>query len=254
MPDQADRSTPGAQLAHRRSPASGDGGGVVCVLGMHRSGTSCLAGSLEEAGLALGNDIVKEAPYNRKGNRENPQIMALHEDLLASNGGSWHVPPAAVRWAQEHRDRQARIIASYRELTLWGFKDPRTLLVLDGWREALPGLRFAATFRHPLAVARSLQARDGFSLEKGIDLWIRYNRILLRSQAAIGFDVISFDREPAAYRARLSDVARRLGLSPPREGLTFLEPRLRHDAAERAGSLPSEAAAIYSALKALDDP
>jgi len=42
---------------------------------------------------------------------------------------------------------------------LWGFKDPRTLLTLDGWLEALPEVSLAATFRHPLSVAGSLQER-----------------------------------------------------------------------------------------------
>ena len=28
---------------------------VVCILGMHRSGTSCLTGSLQQAGLFLGD-------------------------------------------------------------------------------------------------------------------------------------------------------------------------------------------------------
>lgn len=41
---------------------------VVIVLGMHRSGTSCLTGLLQQAGVALGN-VVKEAAHNKKGNR-----------------------------------------------------------------------------------------------------------------------------------------------------------------------------------------
>ena len=137
---------------------------------------------------------------------------------------------------------------------MWGFKDPRTLLVLEGWLEALPDLRFVATFRHPLAVARSLQARDNFTLEKGLALWTHYNRILLRHQTAIGFDVISFDREPAAYHARISDIARRLDLSPPPQGFTFFESRLRHDSAQLGGSLPAEASAVSSELARLDSP
>ena len=219
---------------------------------MHRSGTSCLTGSLEEAGIFLGDDVITEAPYNLKGNRENPRIMALHQDLLASNGGSWHAPPANVRWLQEHRDRRAEIIASYGGHEIWGFKDPRALLVLEGWREALPNLRFVGTFRHPLAVAGSLQARDDFPLEKGIALWTHYNRILLRTQAEVGFDIISFDRAPATYHDRLSEIARRLELEPPGQGFTFFESKLRHQAVEPDGPLPAAAATVYEALNELD--
>jgi len=42
----------------------------ILILGMHRSGTSCLAGCLEEAGLYLG-DVNLKAGFNKKGNREN---------------------------------------------------------------------------------------------------------------------------------------------------------------------------------------
>ena len=45
----------------------------IVILGMHRSGTSCLAGCLEELGLHLGT-VITSAPHNKKGNRENPEL------------------------------------------------------------------------------------------------------------------------------------------------------------------------------------
>ena len=86
---------------------------IIVILGMHRSGTSCLAGTLQEAGLYLG-EVHTENPFNRKGNRENPSIMALHEDILAHSEGSWHQPPAGCHWLQQHIARRDTIIASYR--------------------------------------------------------------------------------------------------------------------------------------------
>ena len=77
-------------------------GRVVSIVGMHRSGTSCLAGTLEEAGLHLGN-VITEAPHNAKGNRENRSIMDLHEELLVHSGGSWDRPPDRLSWSDAHR-------------------------------------------------------------------------------------------------------------------------------------------------------
>lgn len=48
----------------------------VCVLGMHRSGTSVLAGCLGNYGLYLG-EVVREAPHNKEGNNENLAVRAL---------------------------------------------------------------------------------------------------------------------------------------------------------------------------------
>ena len=60
---------------------------VICVLGMHRSGTSCLVGSLQKAGLHLGKHHTWNR-YNRKGNRENQDIVDLNRAVLEFSGGS----------------------------------------------------------------------------------------------------------------------------------------------------------------------
>ena len=113
---------------------------VLTVLGMHRSGTSCLAGTLMECGVDFG-EVSRKNNFNLKGNNENQQIMDLHEQLLADSGGSWKAPPAQVRWDTAHRQRRDAIIAQFRakHAARWGFKDPRTLLALDGWRGAPAG-------------------------------------------------------------------------------------------------------------------
>jgi hypothetical protein len=106
---------------------------AVLILGMHRSGTSCLTGSLQEAGLYLGA-INESAPNNAKGNRENLAIMDLQNEVLAASGGAWDRPPDAVVWSAEHKARRDALIATYPADRIWGFKDPRTLLTLEGWQ------------------------------------------------------------------------------------------------------------------------
>ena len=66
---------------------------VIAVLGMHRSGTSALVGSLQQRGLFLGRHSTRNT-YNLRGNRENPDVVQLNEDILEHSGGSWHAPPA----------------------------------------------------------------------------------------------------------------------------------------------------------------
>ena len=59
---------------------------LIAVLGMHRSGTSYLAGSLQEAGLILG-DCHTWNKHNEKGNRENQKFVDLHDAILEANVG-----------------------------------------------------------------------------------------------------------------------------------------------------------------------
>ena len=175
---------------------------VLCILGMHRSGTSCLTGALEEAGLFLG-DVSRVNPHNLKGNMENPRIVALHDDLLKENGGSWDNPPDTVIWGANHRLLRDSIISGYGGSGYWGFKDPRTLFTLDGWLEAVPRMRLAGVFRHPVPVAQSLKGRNGFSPERSFAIWTRYNERLLQCHERASFPIISFDADKEALVAEI---------------------------------------------------
>ena len=50
---------------------------------------------------------------------------------------------------------------------MWGSKDPRCGLTLDFWREAIPELRFVATYRHRADVASSLASRERIEVKTG---------------------------------------------------------------------------------------
>lgn len=220
---------------------------ALLILGMHRSGTSCLAGSLQEAGLYLG-EVNIAAPHNAKGNRESRAIMDLQDDLLRANGGDWDAPPHEVIWSVEHRARRDAIIATYPSDRLWGFKDPRTLLTLPGWLEALPSARFVGTFRHPLAVAASLHARNGIAVEKSLTLWETYNRLLLDYQRQFGFPIVSFDWPPERYHQRLLSITTVLNLTVPSTGFAFFESALRKNAAPKETTAFSQFLAPLYAL------
>lgn len=221
---------------------------VIVILGMHRSGTSCLAGSLQQAGLYLG-DVVTTAPHNLKGNRENRRIMDLHDRILGDSGGAWDDPPQTVAWNDAHRAARDAILDEYRGRDLWGFKDPRTLLVLSGWLEVLPHVSHVATFRHPSAVAASLTRRNGRTEEQWLALWAYYNERLLSLHRARPFPILDFDLEDARYQRSLLGAARELGLVPG-SPLDFFEPSLRRNRLAPDHPVPRSVRALYEELKA----
>lgn len=221
----------------------------VIILGMHRSGTSCLAGSLQEAGLYLG-DVNEQAPYNAKGNRENRAVMDLNDSVLKSNDGNWDKPPNKVVWNSKQRARRDQLIQSYPADRTWGFKDPRTLLTLEGWLEAIPKVRFIGTFRHPMAVASSLKARDGFPIKKSLLLWMSYNRLLLEYQRKFNFDLLSFDLPTDQYHKKLSRIVEKLNLTEPERGFSFFESKLRKNQAKISDAdLPEPVLIMYRKLQ-----
>jgi hypothetical protein len=226
---------------------------VIAILGMHRSGTSSLAGSLEEHGLFLGDaDIAGKGQWNRKGNRESARLMRLHERLLRANGGSWDRPPERVAWSPDLTKRRGRFIRSRAARPLWGFKDPRTLLVIDGWLEALPELEMVGTVRDPVAVAESLRRRHGGEdLADWLALWFTYNERLLRLYRHKPFPIIDFDLPADEYQQRLESLAAQLGLeaSPRRE--PFFEPSLRSAQELPTVDVPAPIEALHERLVAI---
>ena len=225
---------------------------VIAILGMHRSGTSLLAGTLQQCGLELG-DVNTQAPANEKGNRESWLLIALHEDLLRKAGGFWHSPPVRpVVWTRLHEAIRGLFIDEFAGVPLWGFKDPRLLYLLDGWLEVLPGLETVGIFRHPLEVAGSLRKRTPslFPGDAAERLWIDHNRRLLDWHDRTGCPLLEFVLDKAAFHAAVAAMARRLTLpgEPPTAETSFFEEQLRH---ESAGSqrLHGELADVYAALR-----
>ena len=220
---------------------------VVVVLGMHRSGTSALAGCLEEACVHLG-EVKPANRANPRGNRENRDIIALHKALLRRNGGAWDRPPEQVTWNLVARWRRDRIIRRFARHPVWGFKDPRALLCLEGWLDALPGLHCVGIFRHPLLVARSLERRNGFPLERGLALWLAYNRHLVHHHERMGFPLLSFDDDGRVFLDKVKQVVAGLDLGLDPEKISFFDPDFRHELEEECLSLPVECAELHKDL------
>jgi hypothetical protein len=223
----------------------------ILVLGMHRSGTSCLAGCLEAAGLVLG-DVNTEAPHNAKGNREKLAVMHLNDAVLEANGGSWRNPPAEVEWTAGQLAEGKYLAATMPRDAPWGFKDPRTLLTLDGWLDCIGDARLVASFRHPLAVAQSLHRRDpGLPIEEGLAIWRAYNERLLAVAARREVRVISYDRAGDAYLDSVVRLARALGLPDPDAAGRFYDIQLRHQEPADDFPLPPDLATTYARLQEL---
>ncbi|HYG65491.1 MAG TPA: hypothetical protein VEL74_23115, partial [Thermoanaerobaculia bacterium] len=157
----------------------------LVVTGMHRSGTSLLANAASRAGFVMGSRLMAASKGNRHGHFEDLDFVHFHERLLESRGWSALRPPAEPLVVSAEEEAEARALAAARAgLPSWGFKDPRTTLVLDLWDRVLPAPVFLLVYRHPVEVALSL-LRRGLDVEVQLDpgaavqAWTVYNRRLL---------------------------------------------------------------------------
>ncbi len=161
---------------------------VICIIGMHRSGTSMVARLLNLCGLALGpsEQLLEPNEYNPKGYFENNSFFKINESLLTQCGGSWDNPPHFKEdWEY---DPSLKEIVNDAKLTIdtfskhshWGWKDPRATILLPFWKSLIPNLRFVICVRSPLEIAKSLASRDRFSIRKGVYLWNQYMQAAVR--------------------------------------------------------------------------
>lgn len=244
---------------------------VVCVLGMHRSGTSLAAGFLGNLGLYLGSErsMMVPAADNPKGFWELDPIRDLNDDIFAAFGGAWDRPPDLPRrWERSRRvaalrDRARELVhEEFGGRERWAWKDPRTSLTLPLWRRVAPPMRYVVCVRSPLEVARSLEWRNGIPVERGSDLWLAYTASALRNTAGQERMLVAFDELLGDWRAAAERLASFAGVSiggdAERRIEDFVSGELRHHASEPGEALRSpevrpHAKALYGALEAALD-
>ena len=215
----------------RRSPEAPPGlraKTVVAILGMHRSGTSAVAGMLADHGLELGR-VRERNRFNPRGNREIPELNELHEAILERSGGAWWRPPAEVDVRPGDLRRRNRILGAIEGGAI-AVKDPRMLVCPGLWRDL--ELTPIGVIRNPVAVRNSLARRASERPEKHPQLsareweevWVAYNRALLDWNQRHPFPLIDFDR-PAEVEARLRAAIEAWGLDTAATS-EFFEPEL----------------------------
>lgn len=237
------------------SSTSVDARRAVCVAGMHRSGTSFIAGALRFLGVSLGDPArwLPPGPDNPLGYFEVASLMQLDDEVLAHLGGAWDQPPVLdPGWENDDgldpfRKRAGEILtdtfgqASVRPPVI-AWKDPRISLLLPFWRTVIPIATTIVVVRDPVEVVASLGARRyAVGAAQASGLWLRY------VFAAAGND-------PGHLLVRHTDIfedlpgtmarlAGHLGLPAPDEHVeasvrTHLDTDLRHhDAAAAAPDL-----------------
>jgi len=189
---------------------------ALLVLGMHRSGGSFVASALQQAGLEMADSSAAD------GSVEQPRVVALNDTVLEESGGRWDQPPAQVEWSGAQLARGRELVNDCAAPRDWGIKDPRLLLTLGGWQDLLPKVQPVGVFRHPLAVAKSLQANCGITdTEQAMALWLEYNHRLLAQYRRVAFPIICFDPLRDQLNARAGKLATALGLPKPRRVTCF---------------------------------
>lgn len=145
----------------------------IVILGAHRSGTSLTTRMLAQLGVFVGSRLDSNA--------ESAYMQRLNRRILDEVGAHWSTPLDARRVLEGAADDGviadlALAIGEYLQgiwfdleywgsirrterPALWGWKDPRNILLLPVYRALFPTMRIVWVRRHPFDTARSLVTR-----------------------------------------------------------------------------------------------
>jgi GT2 family glycosyltransferase/glycosyltransferase involved in cell wall biosynthesis len=157
----------------------------ILVLGMHRSGTSSLSGTLVKLGVSPPKTLMQGKHDNPKGHWESEVLAAFHDELLASAGSRWDDwRPFRADWfdtplAEAFKVRAKELLKEeFGRSPVFVLKDPRICRFARFWLEVFEeeGIepKIVLPLRSPLEVAQSHRTRDGFPIQKGLLLWLRH--------------------------------------------------------------------------------
>lgn len=160
---------------------------ITVILGMHRSGTSTIAGILHLNNIIMGTYKTfwpRPLSQNPKGFYENYDFRKINDSLLKKvnyNVESLEPTIPNIIFDEKLSSKMEKLILkSNKENNDWGWKDPRTCLTINSWIQIFKNLKLEKEVkiifvsRKAISVARSLNKRNDLPLEKGVELWETY--------------------------------------------------------------------------------
>lgn len=192
----------------------------VIILGMHRSGTSMLAGICSKLGVMMGQNLIMgDTPQQPTGYYEDQEFVDLNGQILREAGGGWEKPPSleAIKKAGKDKAELIKEIISKRDKAypIWGWKDPRTCLTLKCYLPYLNNPKIIVILRDKDAIISSLVKRETdkkgrrrVSYEQALSLVNAYQDAILRSNTS--YMVVHY--EDLIRTKDVRPIARYLGL------------------------------------------
>ena len=198
--------------------------GQIIVLGMHRSGTSCVGNLLTKIGIYFGDHSVSTGTgeENRKGFFERRDMREICDAVLQGSGSDWwavgdfSTERVPVQIRTEVSTKFATVLEELHRHEPWFVKEPRLCLVWPLLSAQVANPVFVHVWRDPREVAQSLAARNGFPIDFGIALWERYVRsafLVSRDQCSVILSYNQLLKDPEGETRRLVEELGRLGVS-----------------------------------------
>ena len=183
---------------------------LVAIVGMHRSGTSFVAETIQRMGVPLGRELLAANEFNKRGYFEDITVVEIHNKLLVGLQRSWgtirHTFLLPKDWQKTKAAAEAKLalleylsqeIEAHREAGIWAVKDPRLSLFLPLWTEVAKelgvNLKLVYCLRDKESVAASLERRDKSPRAASRIIWLNYNSYIIQNANDLPTLLVGFE-------------------------------------------------------------
>lgn len=195
---------------------------IVCVLGMHKSGTTLVAETLHHSGIHMA-DVPDDLGYDDSNKFERHEAQLLNRDYLRPvliptikgfrlrhaglDRAGYPINVDSVALVRTRRLRHvaatgptAPIESMVADISArhddWGFKDPRTCLTYELWKRALPSHRVVAIYRpfDEVLMRYRVSWKRPIRLARVARSWLVYNEMMVAHlEASSDFLLLRYD-------------------------------------------------------------
>lgn len=146
----------------------------IIIIGMHRSGTSMLTRFIEESGIYMGKyrgindesfffqEINEWLLYQASSTWDNPHNIKYINNYFIENTVSIVQKRLNSFWSKKYYGlyNYFKYKGLYKQDYMWGWKDPKTTLLLPIWKRVFPNAKIIHIYRNPIDIAVSLKKRE----------------------------------------------------------------------------------------------
>lgn len=219
---------------------------IVVVLGMHRSGTSALAGILARHGCTLPQEVMPANDFNPKGYYESLLTYNLNDAIFRAQETSWDDWQVFPQDWYGTADMDASLAEGrkvlqneFKDAPISVLKDPRICRLMPFWSQLFDNENLQPTYllihRNPIEVANSLLRREGWPISVGFLLWLRHVLEGESGSRGAARSFTSYERLLTDWRTVIGRFQSDTGLTLPltsdaaaEEVTSFLSSDLRH--------------------------
>ncbi len=217
---------------------------LIFVVGVMRSGTSAVTGSMVQMGLETDSDEEEANYFNPKGFFESSALMNVTVEILYLLGGFWYAAPNPPEdlWdtllAPEFDEMVRGALDSRLPDGPAVWKDPQAAFVLPIWRAAIDRpLGAVLVWRDPVEVALSMSRGVRIDLPLGMAVWAELHRRVLSWIGGLPLYVCRYDKileNPEVFPKTVNRIIALLGIPEfadaehLQRAADFFEKDLRH--------------------------